>query len=105
MQYFGIRELREKIGDYAHEAQAGAISVISRNGTPLTVNIPFDDMLIDLGAHKSLAIKFYQEEVLSLNKAARFAGVKMDEFIAMLGSAGINVLGDADELENDLQQF
>jgi len=32
MQYFGIRDLREKIGDYAHEADAGVISVISRNG-------------------------------------------------------------------------
>jgi len=105
MQYFGIRDLREKIGDFAHEAEAGAISVIPRNGTPLTVNIPFDDMLIDLGAHKSLAIKFYQEEILTLNKAARFAGVKTDEFIAMLGSAGISVLGDANELNNDLKQF
>ena len=105
MQYFGIRDLRERIGDFANEAEAGAISVISRNGTPLTVNIPFDDMLIDLGAHKSLAIKLYLEEILTLNKAARFAGVKKDAFIAMLGSAGISVLGDADELNNDLKQF
>ncbi len=25
MQYFGIRDLRERIGDYAHEADAGVI--------------------------------------------------------------------------------
>ncbi len=105
MQYFGIRDLREKIGDFANEAEAGVISVISRNGTPLTVNIPFDDMLIDLGAHKSLAIKFYKEEILTLNKAARFAGVKTDEFIAMLGSVGISALGNTDELEKELRQF
>ncbi len=105
MQYFGIRDLREKIGDFTRQAETGVISIISRNGTPLTVNIPFDDMLIDLGAHKSLAIKFYQEEVLTLNKAARLAGVKTDEFIKMLGSAGVCVLGDADELKNELSRF
>ncbi len=105
MQYFGIRDLREKIGDFTHQAEAGVISVISRNGKPLTVNIPFDEMLIDLGAHKSLAIKLYQEEVLTLNKAARFSGVKTDDFIKILGSAGISVLGDTDELKNELRQF
>jgi len=105
MQYFGIRDLREKIGDYAHEADSGVISVISRNGTPLTVNIPFNEVLIELGAHKALAIKLYEEEILTLNKAARYAGVKTDEFIKMLGSAGLSVLGDADDLKSELHQF
>jgi predicted HTH domain antitoxin len=104
MQYFGIRDLREKIGDYANQAQSGTMSVISRNGKPLTLNIPFDDQLIKLGAHKALAIKLYEEEILTLSKAARFAGVKTDEFIKLLGAAGINVLGNADDLKSELNQ-
>ena len=105
MQYFGIRDLRERIGDYTHEADSGVISIISRNGKPLTVNIPFDELLIELGAHKALAVKLYNEEVLTLNKAARYAGVKTDEFIKILGSAGCSVLGDADDLKRELAQL
>jgi hypothetical protein len=105
MQYFGVRELREKIGDYANQAQSGVMSVISRNGTPLTLNIPFDDRLIMLGAHKALAIKLYEEEILTLGKAARYAGVKTDEFIKLLGAVGISVLSDVNELNSELDQF
>lgn len=105
MQYFGVRDLRERIGDYANNAKSGVMSVISRNGTPLTLNIPFDDRLIMLGAHKALAIKLYEEEILTLSKAARYAGVKTDEFIKLLGAAGISVLGNIDDLKSELNQF
>ncbi len=47
----------------------------------------------------------YEEEILTLNKAARYAGVKTDEFIKMLGCAGLSVLGDADQLKNELKQL
>lgn len=106
MQSFGVRELRENIGTYTAEAEAGAISVITRNGTPLTVNIPFDETLIRLGAHKALAVKLYQEEVLSLAKAAKLADMPIDKFIVVLGAAGVSVVGyDAEDLEKELVKF
>ena len=106
MLSFGIRNLRENIGTYAAQAETGAISVITRNGTPLTVNIPFDETLVKLGAHKALAVKLYQEEVLTLNKAAKLAGMPMDKFIAVLGSVGISVFGyDADDVQRELDRF
>ena len=106
MLSFGIRDLREKIGAYAAQAEAGAISVITRNGTPLTVNIPFDETLINLGAHKALAVKLYQEGVLTLNKASKLADIPMDEFIAVLGSAGVSVIGyDVDDVQRELDKF
>ena len=106
MLSFGIRNLRENIGTYAAQAKTGAISVITRNGMPLTVNIPFDETLVKLGAHKALAVKLYQEEVLTLNKAAKLAGMPMDKFIAVLGSAGISVFGyDADDVQRELDRF
>ncbi len=106
MQSFGIRNLRENIGSYTAEAEAGAISVITRNGTPLTVNIPFDDTLVKLGAHKALAVKLYQENVLTLSKAAQLAETAIDQFVATLGAAGISVIGyDADDLQRELDQL
>lgn len=106
MQSFGIRDLRENIGSYTAQAEAGSISVITRNGTPLTVNIPFDETLVKLGAHKALAVKLYQEQVLSLVKAAKLARMPIDEFIAVLGAAGISVLGyDENDLAKELKDF
>lgn len=106
MRSFGIRNLRENIGSYAAEAEAGAITVITRNGTPLTVNIPFDDTLIALGAHKALAVKLYQEDVLTLSKAAQLAETPIDKFVSILGAAGVSVIGyDTDELQRELEQF
>ena len=106
MLSFGIRNLREKIGSYAAQAEAGAISIITRNGTPLTVNIPFDETLVKLGVHKALAVKLYQEGVLTLNKAARLAEMPMDKFIAVLGSVGISVFGyDTDDVQRELDKF
>lgn len=106
MLSFGIRNLREKIGTYAAQAEAGAISIITRNGKPLTVNIPFDETLVKLGAHKTLAVKLYQEDALTLNKAAKLAGMPMDKFVAVLGSVGITVFGyDTDDVRRELEKF
>lgn len=106
MLSFGIRNLREKIGTYAAQAEAGAISIITRNGKPLTVNIPFDETLVKLGAHKTLAVKLYQEGALTLNKAAKLAGMPMDKFVAVLGSVGITVFGyDIDDVQRELEKF
>ena len=104
MLSFGIRNLRENIGSYAAQAEAGEISIITRNGTPLTVNIPFDDTLLKLGVHKALAVKLYQEGVLTLNKAARLAEMPMDKFVAVLGSVGITVFSyDVDDVQRELE--
>jgi hypothetical protein len=105
MQFFGIRDLRNNIGAYAAEAEAGSMTVISRNGTPLTVNIPFDESLLMLGAHKALAVRLYEEQTLTLSKAARFASMSIEDFIALLGSIGISVMGyGSDELMCELAQ-
>ena len=106
MLSFGIRNLREKIGSYAAQAEAGVISIITRNGTPLTVNIPFEETLVRLGVHKALAVKLYQEGVLTLNKAAKLAEMPMDKFISVLGSVGISVFGyDTDDVQRELDKF
>ena len=106
MQSFGIRHLRENIGSYTAEAEAGTISVITRNGTPLTVNIPFDEILLKLGVHKALAVKLYQKNVLTLSKAAQLAETPIDQFVAILGAAGISVMDyDAEDLQRELDQF
>ena len=57
-------------------------------------------------AHKALAIKLYQEDVLSLSKAAKLAEMPMDKFIAVLGAAGVSVIGyGVGDLQRELDRF
>lgn len=69
------------------------------------MNIPFDETLVRLGVNKALAIKLYQEGVLTLNKADRLADMPTDGFIAVLGSVGISVFSyDADDIQGELEK-
>ena len=49
-------------------------------------------------------MKLYQENILTLSKAAKLAFMPTDEFIAVLGAVGISVMGyDGDDLLRELE--
>lgn len=103
MESFTVRDLRERTGDLIRDAEAGKLSVITKHGQPVFVAVPFDETLLREGVRVALAIKLYDEEVVSLGKAAKLAGVSLSEFINHLGSLQIPVVryGRAD-LEAEL---
>ncbi|MCP4492784.1 MAG: UPF0175 family protein [Gammaproteobacteria bacterium] len=44
--------------------------------------------------------------MLTLSKAAQLAQTPVDQFVSILGSAGVSVIGyDVQELEQELNQF
>lgn len=70
------------------------------------VAIPFDEDLLRSGVRVALAVKLFDEEVISLGKAARLAGVSRVEFTNHLGSLKIPVARyAADELTQELADF
>lgn len=103
MESFTVRDLRERTGDLIRDAEAGKLSVITKHGQPVFVAVPFDEILLREGVRVALAVKLYDEEVVSLGKAAKLAGVSLIEFINHLGSLQIPVVryGQAD-LEAEL---
>jgi predicted HTH domain antitoxin len=103
MDYFTIRDLRERTGDLTRSAENGGLSVVARHGTPLFIAVPFDDSTAMHGVKASLAIKLYQDEVISLGKAARLAEMSQEKFMEVLGTMGIPFLRyDPSELEREL---
>lgn len=104
MDTFTVRDLRERTGELIRDAEAGELAVITKHGRPVFIAIPFDEAVVKSGVPMALAVKLFQEEVLSLGKAAKFAGCSVSVFSEYLGKAGIpSVHYPPEELEKELE--
>lgn len=106
MDTFTVRDLREHTGALIHDAEAGKLSLITKHGQPVFLAVPFSEEMLELGLRPMLAIKLFQEEALTLGKAAKLAGLSQAAFIDKLGKLGIPVAGySIDELSRELKDF
>lgn len=103
MDSFTVRDLRERTGELIRDAEAGKLSVVTKHGNPVFVAVPFDEPLLAGGVRTSLAAKLFDEGVLTLAPAAKFAGLALEELVERLGAAGIEVVRQpAEELDEEL---
>jgi len=106
MKHFDIDRLHEQRSDLEHEARTGHLAVISDAQGPVCLAVPFDELLLRLGVNRDLAVKLYDEEVISLGKAAQLAGMPLAAFMEHLHAQGIPVARPAPgELEEELARF
>lgn len=106
MHTFTIRDLRDRTGELVRDAEAGKLSLVTKHGQPVFVAVPFDETLLKSGVNVALAIKLFDEETISLGKAARLADMSHFEFIELLGGMGIPVARyTPGELEKELEVF
>lgn len=103
METFTIRDLRERTGELVRNAEAGQLAVVAKHGHPLFVAVPLDEHALSAGVTVALACRLFADQVLSLGKAARFAGLSTEDFIARLGAMGIAAVDyPVDELDAEL---
>lgn len=106
METFTVRDLRERTGDLIRGAEAGKLSVITKHGAPVFVAVPFDDILLREGVSVALAVHLFDEERISLGKAAQLAGMSRAVFTQHLAQMCIPVIRiTAGELEAELVAF
>jgi predicted HTH domain antitoxin len=106
MDTFTVRDLRERTGTLIHDAEEGKLSLITKHGKPVFLAVPFTSTLLDVGLRVALAIKLFQDQVVTLEKAAKLAGLNMESFIDKLGQLAIPVVDySSDELEQELKRF
>jgi prevent-host-death family protein len=106
MQTFTIRDLRDRTGDLVREAEAGKLSVVTKHGQPVFVAVPFDEALLKEGVKVALAVKLFDEETISLGKAAKLAGMTVPDFMDHLRQLRIPVARPkSGELERELEAF
>ena len=80
METFTVRDLRERTGDLIRGAEEGKLSVNTKHGAPVFVAVPFDDILLREGVSVALAVHLFDEERISLGKAALLACMSRAEF-------------------------
>jgi len=106
MQTYTLSDLREQCPQVLKNAEAGKLAVITHQGQPVFVAVPFDDTIIKTGLNVDLAIKLFDEEIISLGRAAELAGMNRIDFMNLLGEMGIAVVRySPEELEEELKQF
>ncbi len=71
------------------------LAVVAKHGHPLFIALPLDEALLRHGVHVALAIKLFQEGVLSLGRVVKLAGLDYEAFVEWLGSLGIPAVGYA----------
>lgn len=103
MDTFTVRDLRERTGDLIRDAEEGKLSIVTKHGQPVFVAVPFDEILLKEGVRVALAVKLFDDEVVSVGKASKLAGMSQSEFIDHLGVLKIPVMRyGKKELEQEL---
>ncbi len=106
MDTLTVEEAAQQPTRIVYDVEKGELALVTRDGRPLFVAVPVDEQLIKLGLPLALAIRLYEQETVSLGKAARIAGVSVGEFIDQLGARGIPVVRYSPlELKEELAQF
>jgi prevent-host-death family protein len=81
METFTVRDLRDRTGALIQGAEAGKMALVTKHGRPVFVALPFDEKLLEQGVLTSLAVKLFDEEVLTQGQAAKLAGLSLAEFL------------------------
>lgn len=89
VETFSVRDLRERTGELVRQAEAGHLSLVAKHGHPLFVAVPLDEHLLEQGVGVALACRLFADKVVSLQKAARLAGLPVEAFIERLAAMGI----------------
>ncbi|MDA3941128.1 MAG: UPF0175 family protein [Spirochaetia bacterium] len=98
---YSVRDLRVHSSTFLGGAKKGQISIITKHGKPAILALPFDRQLLEVGINLDLAVKLYENKIISLSKAAKIASLSMEEFIDLIQDTGICVVDYSPEELNE----
>lgn len=86
--------------------ESGQLEIVTKDGRPLFLAVPYDDRLANEDVHVAVAIHLFVTETVSLGSAARIAGYSARDFIDRLGTLTIPIIRySPEELERELATF
>jgi prevent-host-death family protein len=101
---FTVRDLRNRTGDLVRDAEEGRLSIITKHGRPAILAIPFDERLLEVGVHRSLAVHLFEAGQATLVQAAKLARLPVERFLEVLGEAGVPAVSyPKEELTNEVE--
>ncbi len=103
-EVFSARDLRSRSGELLRDAAAGRLSIITKNGRPAILAVPFDDRLREQGVPRGMALSLFESGQTTLAQSAKIAGLGLEEFIELLGHLGIPAVDyPADEVAGEVE--
>lgn len=103
MQSIGIRQLRERGSDLESLSQNGEVILLTKNGNPLYISIPYNDVTIEEGTRRALALRLFELEVLTRGSAAKAAGMSLNAFLQLASKSDLDVIDcESGEIEQEL---
>ena len=106
MKIFTICEVSKRSGDLSREAEEGRLVLVTRQGQPLFISVPFTDDVVEAGVHAALAAQLFESGVLTSARAAKLAGMSLPRFLSHVSARGTPVVDhDPKELETELAAF
>ena len=106
LDVFTAQDLARRPEDLFRDAEQGKLALITKDGRPVMVAVPFDERLLDLGIHRAMAVHLFESGQATMSQGARLAGVSLEGFIEILGTLGIPAVDyPPEELEEELKAF
>ena len=106
MGAISIEELIKSPAGLIAEAESGQVAIVTKDGRPLFLAVPYDERLAKEDVHVAVAVRLYENEIISLGRAARIAGLSLSEFIDRLGALNIPVIRyPAEDLKREIAEF
>ena len=106
MGAISVEQLINSPARLIQEAESGQVAIVTKDGRPLFLAVPYDERLAKEDVHVAVAIRLYENEVISLGKAARIAGLALSEFIDRLGALNIPAIRyPAEDLKREIAEF
>ena len=100
---FSVRDLRQRSGELLRNAEDGRLAIVTKRGRPTILAVPFDERLLDVGVHRALALQLFEQRQLTLSQAAKVADLSAEDFMDLLGKAGVAAVDyPSSELEDEL---
>ena len=104
LDVFTAQDLARRPEDLFRDAEQGKLALITKDGRPAMIAVPFDERLLDLGIHRAMAVNLFESGQATLSQSARIAGEPLVDFIEILGRLGIPVIDyPPEELEQELE--
>ena len=103
MKTVGVRALRENPGVLSGSASNGELLLVTNRSSPISLVVPFGEELLESGVHINMAVKLFEDGLLSLVKSAKLAKMNVESFMELLATFDIPVVNyDASELDEEL---
>lgn len=87
-------------------AEHGEVAIVTKDGRPLFLMVPYDERLAREDVHVAVAVRLYEQGIVSLGRAASVAALSTGEFIDRLAALNIPVVNySPEDLDREIASF